>query len=413
MNLRLAEIPGQRFDCRGCTNCCRDLVVHLTRRDIDAIDRQNWTGRIEGPAYVRLGRETVLNHRPDGGCVFLSAAGKCRIHSDYGAEAKPLACRLYPFTLEPESGALQVGIRFDCPTVARNDGPHLSSHRPSLTTLAREMTEAMPDHFAAATTPTLLTPGRPLSERELDDVVKRLDRLLAAEHVPLHIRLQRLCTLTDTLGQARLGDIRDERLAELLDLLLADEEGIDTGLPPADARQRKLLRQHAFAHMEHITLAQAKSSFLASLSYRWEQFQRSRQIANATDAAAERADAVTPANSTDDAVRFITRYLRARLLTHSAFGSAYYGWSILNGIHSLILAVATIGWLARYLAAGEHRNSFNDADIIHAVGVVDRAAGRAAELGAKSAQLRVGYLQRDHGLLRLLAAYPIMADQRP
>lgn len=413
MNLRLAEIPGQRFDCRGCTNCCRDLVVHLTRRDIDAIDRQNWTGKIEGPAYVRLGRETVLNHRPDGGCVFLSADGKCRIHSEYGAEAKPLACRLYPFTLEPESGALQVGIRFDCPTVARNDGPHLSSHRPALTTLALEMTEAMPEHFAEPGTQTLLAPGRLLSERELDDVVKRLDRLLAAEHVPLPVRLRRLCILTDTLGQARLAAIRDERLAELLDLLLADEVEIDTGLPSADARQRKLLRQHAFAHMEHISLAQAKSSFLASLSYRWGQFQRSRQIANATDAAAARVDAITPANRTDDAERLITRYLRARLLTHSAFGSAYYGWSVLNGIHSLILAVATIGWIARYRAAGERRGSFNDTDIIHAVGVVDRAAGRAAELGAKSAQLRVGYLQRDHGLLRLLAAYPIMADQRP
>ncbi len=412
MNLRLAEIPGQRFDCRGCTNCCRDLVVHLTRRDIDAIDRQNWTGRIEGPAYVRLGRETVLNHRPDGGCVFLSADGKCRIHSDYGAEAKPLACRLYPFTLEPESGALQVGIRFDCPTVARNDGALLSSHRPSLTTLAREMTEAMPDHFAAATTPTLLTPGRPLSERELDDVVKRLDRLLAAEHIPLSARLRQLCTLTDTLGQARLGAIRDERLAELLDLLTADAEAEETDLDPADGRQRKLLRQHAFAHMEHITLAQARASFIASLSYRWGQFQRSRQIANAADGVAARAETIASGTDTESS-RLVTRYLRARVLTHSAFGSAYYGWSVLDGMRSLILAVATIGWIARYRAAGARRDSFDDTDIIHAVGVVDRAAGRAAELGAKSAQLRVCYLQRERGLLRLLAAYPIMADQRP
>lgn len=412
MNLRLADIPGQRFDCRGCTNCCRDLVVHLTRRDIDAIDRQNWAGKIEGPAYVRLGRETVLNHRPDGGCVFLSPDGKCRIHSEFGAEAKPLACQLYPFTLEPESGALQVGIRFDCPTVARNDGVHLSSHRPALTTLARAMNEAMPEHFAEPRTATLLTPGRPLSERELDDVVKRLDRLLAAEHVPLSIRLRQLCNLTDTLGQARLVAIRDERLAELLDLLTGDAEAEEADLDPADGRQRKLLRQHAFAHMEHITLAQARASFIASLSYRWGQFQRSRQIANAADGAAARAETIASGTDTESS-RFVTRYLRARVLTHSAFGSAYYGWSVLDGMRSLILAVATIGWLARHRAAGARRDSFDNTDVMHAVGVVDRAAGRAAELGANSARLRVGYLQRENGLLRLLAAYPIMADQRP
>ncbi|MBI5764407.1 MAG: YkgJ family cysteine cluster protein [Planctomycetes bacterium] len=414
MNLRLADIPGQRFECRGCTTCCRDLVVHLTRRDIDAIDGQNWTGRIDGPAYVRLGRETVLNHRADGGCVFLSPDGKCRIHSEYGAEAKPLACRLYPFTLEPESGALQVGIRFDCPTVARNDGAHLTSHRPALTTLARAMSDAMPEHFVGPRTPTLLAPGRPASDRELDDIVKRVDRLLAAEHVPLPIRLRRLCTLTDTLGQARLGTIRDERLVELLDLLMDDAEADNhADLDPADGRQRKLLRQHAFAHMEHITLAQARASFIASLSYRWGQFQRSRQIANAVDGSAAHADAMTPANSTAESGRFVTRYLRARVLTYSTFGSAYYGWSVLDGLRSLILAVATVGWLARYRAASAGRDSFDDKDILHAVGVVDRAAGRAAELGAKSARLRVGYLQREHGLLRLLAAYPIMADQRP
>ncbi|MEK6644113.1 MAG: YkgJ family cysteine cluster protein [Planctomycetota bacterium] len=415
MNLFLADVPGQRFDCRGCTNCCRDLVVHLTRLDREKIDRQNWARRIEGPAYVTLGRETVLNHRADGGCVFLTADGKCRIHAEHGAEAKPLACQLYPFTLEPGGGGVRVGIRFDCPTVARSEGTPLSSHRPALNALARSMGEQMPGQFATSSSTVALTASRPLSEQELDALVKRLDRVVVAEQVPLDARLASMCNLVETLRQARLDDVRDQRFTELLDLLMEESSSMVTDLPPADARQRKLLRQNVFAHMEHITLTQARASFISSLRYRWGQFQRSRLIANATDVAAARVDDVKPplGDEAAESQRLLTRYLRARIACRSAFGSAYYGRPVLDGLCALLLAVATIGWLARYHAAKDGRDKFCFDDLMRAVGVVDRTAGRARELGAKSAQLRVTYLRNEDGLLRLLRAYPIMASERP
>ncbi len=67
--------------------------------------------------------------------------------------------------------------------------------------------------------------------------------------------------------------------------------------------------------------------------------------------------------------QLLTRYVRARILSRTVFGRAYYGWQ------------------ARYLAAA-----------------------RAAELGAISAQLRVDYLATDRGLARLLAAYAITPE---
>src|SRR5205814_142821 len=101
--------------------------------------------------------------------------------------------------------------------------------------------------------------------------------------------------------------------------------------------------------------------------------------------------------------------LRARLATHSFFGHACYDWPVLEGLGALLLGIAVIGWLGRYSAAGAGRERLETADIIEAVGVVDRAAGRARELGARSAKLRLAYLRQDAGLLRLVEAYPIMA----
>jgi len=60
------DFGGQRFACHGCTNCCRELVVHLTAEDRRKIDRQKWGRTLDEAPYVRLGGGTVLNHGRDG-----------------------------------------------------------------------------------------------------------------------------------------------------------------------------------------------------------------------------------------------------------------------------------------------------------------------------------------------------------
>ena len=64
----------------------------------------------------------------DRGCVFLSPDNRCRLHERYGAEAKPLACRLYPFVLVPAGDHWRVSLRFACPSVATNQGRALPQH---------------------------------------------------------------------------------------------------------------------------------------------------------------------------------------------------------------------------------------------------------------------------------------------
>ena len=63
-----------------------------------------------------------LTHRPEGGCVFLTARNRCRIQERFGAEAKPFVCRLFPFVLIPAGDHWRVGMRFSCPSAAANRG---------------------------------------------------------------------------------------------------------------------------------------------------------------------------------------------------------------------------------------------------------------------------------------------------
>ncbi len=426
---RLAE---QKWDCHGCTDCCRKLVVHLTRRDRDEIDRQGWGGRIEGPAYIRLGRQHVLNHRPGGGCVFLSKAGRCRIHEEFGSSAKPLACQLFPFSLHRDGEALAASIRFDCPSACGNRGSPMPSHKGEISRIAGLLHESEPGVFGPVVGPPRLNDGRTLSPRELDHLVLHVERILARRSHSLVDRLLCLLSLIDTLDTARLADVREGRFEEFLKLLQSDQAGFTAdstlgSLPPPSARQQRLLRMAVFSHCEHITLAQAGASIFCAFRYRIGQLRKARLLARGIgrippliegrgSATFEALVEVPPHQdlTPGDRDELLIRYLRSRLLGGTAFGAGYYGWSVLDGLRSLLLTVPVMFWLARYLAFTDGRSAYSLPDWRQAAGLVDRHAGRARELGSTSARMRVRYLSRDQGLARLLLAeWRFFAPQAP
>lgn len=424
----LPDAKTQRFDCHCCTECCRHLVVHLTAADREKIDRQNWSGKLEAEPYIRLGNSFVLNHKPGSGCVFLLADGRCRIHAECGAAEKPLACQLYPFTLESEAAGFRVGIRFDCPSVARNEGQLLGGHRKDLGRLAYEFRQALPSEFSTAEPVVEIVPGRSLSAGEVDSLVEHVDAWLRDAARPVVDRLTGLCDLRDVLGEAKLSKLRGSQLRELFGLLAVDLPGAvqaSRDAPPSAAtgKQLKLLRHAVFAHCEHITLAQALAPRFQAIKHRLGQLGRSRRLAAGSEmipplvrglAGAETVtfaalEAVRPGADWDAAAcdDVLMRYVRVRLLSRSAFGKGYYGWPVLAGMGAIVLAVAVIGWLARYLAAAAGRPAYGREDVISAIGIVDRNAGRVPELGSRVAALRVRYLSADQGLLRLLSAYSL------
>src|SRR5215213_6573077 len=112
----------EQWDCHHCTACCRETTIQLNAADLGQLDRQNWDEHpdFRGVRTVRrswvMGGAKVLAHKADGSCVFLTQAGRCRIHEVFGADAKPFMCRLFPLqVVRTDRDAFATVVR-SCPS---------------------------------------------------------------------------------------------------------------------------------------------------------------------------------------------------------------------------------------------------------------------------------------------------------
>src|SRR6185436_10731967 len=129
--------------------CCRGAWVVVTPSEVE---RYRATGVAR--FYVDDGAPGVdpfepvahghfrIRRRADGACGFLSAGDRCRIHEELGGEAKPLACRVFPFRFPPAAGRPFVAASASCPTIVRNEGEPLTAQVRALAALRAEWTRA-------------------------------------------------------------------------------------------------------------------------------------------------------------------------------------------------------------------------------------------------------------------------------
>lgn len=97
---------GLRWSCIGCGACCSGrFAVQLNPRDeatLRALDLEPRLGLALDDVLVYGEPGPLPGERPwlrtrDGHCVFLGSDGRCNLHRHFGAEAKPEACRAFPF----------------------------------------------------------------------------------------------------------------------------------------------------------------------------------------------------------------------------------------------------------------------------------------------------------------------------
>ena len=219
----------QNWDCHGCTDCCRQYHVSVTKEERERIEAQGWDKEkdLQGlPTFVRAGgwfsSSYRLNHKSDGACVFLGPDSRCRIHVKHGSAAKPLACRIYPYSLVPAGDHWKLGLRFACPSAADDKGKPLAEHLPEAREYAA-LLEADAGAAAVSAPPPPLQKSQTVTWNDFSRIVTAVSKLLANADDAPERRWRRVLFLVSTLRKAKLDGrgkaekaVTGGRLSELL-----------------------------------------------------------------------------------------------------------------------------------------------------------------------------------------------------
>jgi Fe-S-cluster containining protein len=113
-----------RFSCTMCGSCCggtnigpvSDSVMEGLKPHLGTLEKK--MKATSGLFFTVPGgsgdKSYTLCRQKGGSCVFLEANNRCAIHADYGAEAKPDDCRLFPWMFTATPKGVAVSIQMEC-----------------------------------------------------------------------------------------------------------------------------------------------------------------------------------------------------------------------------------------------------------------------------------------------------------
>ena len=384
------EIPTlPNWSCHGCSDCCRgQLLIALSPEEKLRIEKQQWTtadGVEPDELIVEEGKMFRLGHQPDGACVFLDAAGRCRIHTKFGEEAKPLACRLYPLVIHPAGNKAVVGLRFSCPSAAENRGRPLSAQSAEIQKLARLV---VPEDYDAGSPPPILA----APDGEWPDFlrfVKWLDTSLAPSDVPVALKLLRALHWLAAIEKGMLDQISGAGAEEILAALVNSAAQKLPARPASPARPsrfgRLFIRLMVFEHARTTRVHDPGKS-----TGRWQRLRAVLRFVRAGGRTPALREGLTSVKFSDLEKPFqplspavealLTRYFRVKIQSLHFCGRAFHDRPLIEGFRSLALVYPVILWLSRWRAASDGRTEFTDADVARAVSMVDYHHGYSPHL---------------------------------
>jgi lysine-N-methylase len=210
----------QRWDCHQCGNCCTDYWVPVTPEERRRIAEQGWSQlpEFQGmPLFVPYGpiwrRRWRLNQRDGDRCIFLDENGLCRIHAKFGAEAKPFACRLYPYVLVPVGDHYRISLRYACPSATANKGRRLDAQLDELREYAtgfERWHREMHPHLDSSgeTPPPPFGQGEILDWRDLILFAEHFTRILERRRQSLVERWLTILHIARICREARFEQVR-------------------------------------------------------------------------------------------------------------------------------------------------------------------------------------------------------------
>ena len=418
MPLPVRPLPVlQNWDCRGCSDCCRTYHVRVSDAEMETIAKQNWSDDpalkgIEPIVYDKRIGGNRLNHGNDGVCVFLGPDNRCRIHAKFGAAAKPLACRLYPFMLIPAGDHWRVGLRYACPTSIADTGRPIAEHLDDLREYAR-IQESDLGRPPEGDPPPPLQAGQLTTWPDLLRFTAAVSEMLS-DIAPIERKLRAVLAFITFVRKSRFEKVSGHRLGEFLEVVSAAvAEDVPTD-PATVARPgwvgRSLFRQVAavFARkdmgQDHGNLV-AKGAF-GRINAAWRFAVGRGEVPSVhgfipKGSSFEIAEA--PAGrlpSRSEAM--LTRYFRMKVESLQFCGRANFRLPVWDGLESLVLTFPVMMWLSRVLTAG---GVPRELAVEKAVKIVDDNFGFNPLLGSYKQRTVVGLIRSKDELPRLVAWY--------
>jgi lysine-N-methylase len=407
----------QNWDCHGCGDCCKTYHVRVSAAEQAKIEAQNWLvesdlGGLPPMVYEPSLGSYRLNHTATGTCVFLGEGNRCKIHTKFGSAAKPLACRLYPFTLTPAGDHWAVGVRYSCPSATDNIGKPLQQHEAELSEYAT-LYELEAGRPLAEISPPELQPGQSVSWSDLLRFVSAMLERLEQPDVPLEYRLRAMLALASLCRKSKFDKITGERLTEFLDVVtpaILEDVPEAKQVPHPGWLGRMIFRQVLAIYCRKDNGPNpgiGREGRFIRLKAAWRFALGSGPIpalhglmpTNVTFAEIEqRVEPLSP-----ESEGLLTRFYRMKLESLPFCGVANFDYRFWDGLDSLLLTFPAIRWLGRVLTIPGTRSS--DEAIRLAVRIIDDNFGYVPALGSSRQKWALARLSERQEIASLIAWY--------
>jgi lysine-N-methylase len=424
MSLPIRNLPViQNYDCHACGNCCTDYWVPVSTEEKKRIEEQHWENdpALAGKKlFVRYGWPWKWRYRlaqsTGDRCIFLNEKGLCRIHAKFGLDAKPFACRLYPYILVPHGDHWRVSLRFACPSATGNKGRPLTDQLATITEYAREMEhwDARPGHQhppgEGLGDPPPLQGRQRVGWDDLSIFTEALVKLLSHRGEPFSRRMLKCLALVRMCRRASFDKLSGPRLREFLTVMsqaVNAEVPRDLGpLNPPGWIGRILFRSSLalFLRKDQGTRrGVSKRGRIALMAAMWRFTRGTGLLPRLQIGLPERtfAEFEQPSGPlTPEAEELLVRYFLIKTESMQFCGQAFFRWPVWDGFESLALLLPMMQWLAR----GYRELPPRDA-MLKAITVIDENFGYTPMLGKARYRLGIRILAYLQELDRLIAWY--------
>ncbi|MFQ5792326.1 MAG: YkgJ family cysteine cluster protein [Acidobacteriota bacterium] len=396
------EFPDKlRFTCTQCGDCCRSFNLMLGSGERERLEALDWRGREEdlvneAPAVQLSGSRGQARYRlvrrADGACIFLGKGNQCRIHEHFGAEVKPLMCRLYPFGFYRLGDRITVDVAFSCRAVSQGSGAPVAERVPEWTRLLNESTESgEPRHR--------LTKKYAIDGELLWELEHHMLELLSGPSMALFDRIR------SVLQFNRLATVGDPTTDAARQLRQAMARGIplQTRRIPFQGTMDRT-QQAIFYQWLYLALNPVPGDFDLMLP-REQQAEKKRRMAAANryqnrsrcpflnnrdmKVSFEEIDRVDAGAFRDWQLETVENFLKAKILSQRFLFAGEMELPLVEATPRFFLCFPMLIWTGKALAAERGASSIEGADVRRAVRLIDRSLGQidTSQLSRKQARV--------------------------